>query len=146
MQRKIYDAQRMATCQGLPRLMKKLGLLQKHKKTKIKVKKEPISLGSKIKYNMVYDQAFLERIIAACGRVVTPVEGVLTNEVLFQHVTVWSSALRAGLFQSKLPFTAPGKGAQNKKATIRLIKQRNQLPNPTLHTRSNTSLESRRCG
>ena len=40
MQRKIYDAQRMATCQGLPRLMKKLGLLQKHKKTKIKVKKK----------------------------------------------------------------------------------------------------------
>ena len=71
MQRKIYDAQRMATCQGLPRLMKKLGLLQKHKKTKIKMKKEPISLGSKIKYNMVYDQAFLERIIAACGIVVT---------------------------------------------------------------------------
>ena len=102
MQRKIYDAQRMATCQGLPRLMKKLGLLQKHK-TKIKVKKDPISLGSKIKYDMVYDQAFLERIIATCGRIVTPVEGVLTNEVLFQHVTEWASALRAGLFPRKLP-------------------------------------------
>ena len=71
---------------------------------------------------MVYDQAFLERIIAACGRVVTSVEGVLTNEVLFQHVTVWSSALRAGLFQSKLPFTAPGKGAQNKQSNNKIDK------------------------
>ena len=127
MQRKIYDAQRMATCQGLPRLMKKLGLLQKHKKTKIKVKKEPISLGSKIKYDMVCDQAFLERIIAACGRIVTPVEGVLTNEVLFQHVTKWSSALRAGLFQRKLPFTAPGKGAQKENVNNKIDKTKKSV-------------------
>ena len=111
MQRKIYDAPRMATCQGLPRLMKKLGLLQKHK-TKRKSTKELISLGSHIKYDMVYDQACLERIIVTCGSIVTPVEGVLTNEVLFQHATEWASALRAGLFPRKLPFTAPGKGAQ----------------------------------
>ena len=112
MQRKIYDAQRMATCQGLPRLMKKLGLLQKHK-TKIKVKKDPISLGSKIKYDMVYDQAFLERIIATCGRIVTPVEGVLTNEVLFQHA---SGPPHSGLVCSKesSPSPLPGRGRRRK--------------------------------
>ena len=113
MQRKIYDAQRMATCQGLPRLMKKLGLLQNHN-AKRKSTKEPISLGSHIKYDVVYDQACLERIIATCGCIVTPVESELTNEVLFQHATEWASALRAGLFPGKPLFTAPGKWVHKK--------------------------------
>ena len=58
MQMQIYDAQRMATCMGLPRLMKKLGLIQKHK-TKRKGAKDPISLGSHIKYELVCDLACL---------------------------------------------------------------------------------------
>ena len=73
MQRQIYDAQRMATCMGLPCLMKKLGLIQKHK-TKRKGTNDPISLGGRIKYDLVYDQACLERIIATCGSIVTPVK------------------------------------------------------------------------
>ena len=125
MQRKIYDAQRMATCQGLPRLMKKLRLLQKHK-TKRKSTKELISLGSHIKYDMVYDQAHLERIIATCGCIVTPVEGELTNKVLFQHATEWASALRAGLFPRirKPFFTAPGKGVRKKNVNNKTDKRK----------------------
>ena len=83
---------------------------------------------------MVCDQAFLERIIAACGRIVTPVEGVLTNEVLFQHATEWASALRAGLFPGKPPFTAPGRGMDKKNMNNKTDKKRNQWPNPMLHT------------
>ncbi len=127
MQRKIYDAQRMATCQGLPRLMKKLGLLQKHK-AKRQVEKDPISLGSKIKYDMVYDQACSERIIAKCGSIVTPVEGELTNEALFQHATDWASALRAALFPGKRLFTSPWKGARKRKDNVNKKTDNTQKP------------------
>ena len=127
MQRRVYDSQRMATCMGLPRLMKKFRLIQKHKPTKRKQIAEPISLGSKIKYDVIFDQAWMERIIDTCGCIVTPVEGELTNEVLFQHAAEWSSALRAGLFPGKPPvFTALGKARPNKKVKQKKKGKQNQ--------------------
>ena len=40
--------------------------------------------------------------------IVTPIEGELTNEVLFQHATEWASALRAGLFPHRKTKVAAG--------------------------------------
>lgn len=97
MQRAVFNDQKMATCMGMPRLMKLIGLLKKNT-TKTKGSTTPFSLGSELKYDLVYNQKLLERIIRVCGGIVTSIEGELTNKVLFQHATEWASALREGFF------------------------------------------------
>ena len=49
-------------------------------------------------YDLEYDKAFLDDVIASCGSVVTRVEGELTNEVMLQLAAEWASALRTGFF------------------------------------------------
>ena len=66
MQRTVFDDQMMAVCMGLPRVMKLIGLLEKHK-TKKKGSTPPFSLGSPLKYSLVYDEKLLKRIIIECG-------------------------------------------------------------------------------
>ena len=99
---------------GLTRCMQKLKLLRAPKKN-TKSKQKLFALGSNLKYELAYDEKILKRMIAACGRVVTSVEGELTNKVLLEHATKWASALRVGLFPLKSSFTAPGKGILNNK-------------------------------
>lgn len=112
---------------GLPRSMKLLGLLQKHDGKK-RGGAKPVSLGSKLTYDLVYDHAALERIVAACGKIVTSIEGELTNEVLLQHASDWATGLRAGFFPSSV--TSPGHGnkKRNKKNATRKKKTVDAAP------------------
>lgn len=116
----------MATCTGLPRMMKKLGLLQKHK-AKRKGNKEPMSFGRCIKYDLVYDQVLLARIIAVCGSIVTPVTGVLTNQVLLRYATEWASTIRAGLFPGKPSVIAARKRLDTKQAPKKIVKAQDSM-------------------
>ena len=81
----------MASCMGLPRVMERFGLIHKPIETDLKC----FSLGSKLTYAHSPDLEPLKKIVAASERFVTPVEGELTNEVLFEHATSWTSRVRA---------------------------------------------------
>jgi len=103
---------------GLPRITQRVGVIQKlktsksHRKNGAKNSKKSFSLGSSLQYVYSSDSVISQRIVAACGSIVTPVEGELTNEMLFQHATTWASGLQ-GLFGCK-DFTALGKAPKKK--------------------------------
>ena len=94
----IYDDQRMGCHMGLARIMEKLGLLRASTKGTESGSKIVLGHGKPRKqYILAYDEELLKSIVAQFSQVYVAVEGVLTNESLFQAVDKLSALLSDGI-------------------------------------------------